>query len=129
MLIQEIREIKGGPKEIRSFSRVVGSVLAVLGGLAFWHGKAHYPFLLGPGILLLIPQLTSVIRSWMRYRLFEETLPYDKTIFHQKKKTVILMDFFVKFLLLYNVVQAARSNKIVWRGITYYLRPNPQDLS
>ena len=52
MLNQEIKNIKSGKKELRSFSRVVGGVLILLGGLAWWRGKNHFPALLVPGILL-----------------------------------------------------------------------------
>ncbi len=75
MLIQEIKTISSGPKELRSFSRVVGSVLVFLGGIAFWHGKAHaIPCLIAGVLLLILGQLfpgilKPVQKCWMALAL------------------------------------------------------------
>ncbi|MFH1791101.1 MAG: SxtJ family membrane protein [Candidatus Omnitrophota bacterium] len=51
-MIDDIKKIKSGKKELREFGLTVGLILAILGGIALWRGKPIGPYLLVPGILL-----------------------------------------------------------------------------
>ena len=76
MILEEIKKIKSGEKDLRSFSRVVGLALAVLGGLATRHGKTHGLALLGTGAVLLAVGQTApgilkpIQKAWMTLALF-----------------------------------------------------------
>ena len=51
---QEIRELKTGARELRKFGLMVGSVLVALGLLFFLRHKSSYPFLVWPGVALIL---------------------------------------------------------------------------
>ena len=53
MLLKDIKELKTGTRELRNFGLVVGGVFALLGLLFLARGKAAYPWLLTPGLLLV----------------------------------------------------------------------------
>ncbi|GAG32448.1 unnamed protein product, partial [marine sediment metagenome] len=42
MIIEEIKNIKSGRRELRQFGITVSIVLALLGGLFLWHKKDYY---------------------------------------------------------------------------------------
>jgi polyferredoxin len=71
MLIEEIRNIKSGKKELREFGLLVGGVLGLIGLFAWWKGKPFFPYLLVPAIVLIvaggaIPSILKPIqRVWM----------------------------------------------------------------
>lgn len=71
MIIDEIREIKSGTKELRSFSITMGVVLGLLGGLLWWRGKEYYIYFLAlSGIFFLFrffmtDLLRPVYKAWM----------------------------------------------------------------
>ena len=75
MLLQELRELKTGTRELRKFGLVVGAVLAALGLLLWARGKVHFPWLLAPGLVLLaggaaLPKaLKPVYIAWMALAL------------------------------------------------------------
>ncbi len=54
MLLEDIKELKTGPKELRKFGLLVGGVFAVLGFLYCLRGKPVYPWFLAPGGLLIV---------------------------------------------------------------------------
>lgn len=58
-LLNEIRLIKTGVKELRSFGIVVGGIFAALGILFLWKGKPSAPFFLVVGIPLIFFGLTA----------------------------------------------------------------------
>jgi hypothetical protein len=55
MIINEIKSVKSGRKELRSFAITIGIAAILLGSLFFWRGKAYYPFwlIIGSTVLLL----------------------------------------------------------------------------
>ena len=55
MIIQEIKNIKSGGKELREFGITIGIVLSLLGGLFLWRGKTYctYFFMLAAVFILL----------------------------------------------------------------------------
>jgi hypothetical protein len=71
MILDEIKQLKTGGRELRKFGLLVGGVLAVLGVLMWVRGKPHFPWLLGPGIILvagglIFPRsLKCVYLAWM----------------------------------------------------------------
>src|SRR2546423_3406348 len=76
MLIEEIKQLKTGPRELRKFGLMVGAVFFLL-GLWFWHRhKAHYPYFIWPGLLLLVLGLSApkslkyVYIAWMALGFF-----------------------------------------------------------
>ena len=71
MLLEEIKSIKSGRKELKSFGIVIAVALAILGGLLFWKEKGSYPyFLVGSGAFLLCGLLLPTVlkpfhKVWM----------------------------------------------------------------
>ena len=51
---KEIQELKTGPRDLRKFGLMVGGVFVALGLLFFWRHKPSYPFLLWPGVALIV---------------------------------------------------------------------------
>jgi len=54
MILQDIKELKTGARELRKFGLLVGGVFALLGLVWLLRGKPHYPWVLFPGILLIV---------------------------------------------------------------------------
>ena len=54
MIIEEIKQLKTGPRDLRKFGLTVGGVLGLLGLWFLYRHKAHYPYFLYPGLLLLV---------------------------------------------------------------------------
>jgi len=54
MILNDFKELKTGPRELRNFGLLVGGVFAALGLLALVRGKGVYPWLLTPGLVLVI---------------------------------------------------------------------------
>jgi hypothetical protein len=44
MLIEEIKGIRSGKKELRQFAVIIGIACCVLGALLWWRGKTYYPY-------------------------------------------------------------------------------------
>ena len=71
MIIEEIKELKTGERELRKFGLLVGGVLLALGILFWARGKRHFPWFLAPGVALfllgaLAPRsLKQVYLAWM----------------------------------------------------------------
>jgi multisubunit Na+/H+ antiporter MnhG subunit len=70
-MIEDIRNIKSGEKELREFGVVVGLVLILFGAVAMFRGKPFYPYLYGAGLALaafgvLMPKtLKPLQKAWM----------------------------------------------------------------
>ncbi len=75
MIIEEIKNIKSGRRELRKFGITVGIVLGLLGGLFFWRGRDYYFYflILSAALLLLgfvVPILLKPIHKvWMTLAL------------------------------------------------------------
>ncbi len=71
MAFQELRGLKTGARELRKFGLTVGAVFAALGLVMWARGKAHFPWFLAPGMVLLalgaaLPKaLKPVYIAWM----------------------------------------------------------------
>lgn len=52
-MLDELRNIKSGKKELREFGLTVGVILVILGCVALWRGKCVYPYFLSVGIALV----------------------------------------------------------------------------
>ena len=71
MIIEEIKNIKSGKKELRKFGITMGTVIGVIGGLLFWREKDYYIYFLGFSAAfflfgLAIPSLLKPIHKfWM----------------------------------------------------------------
>jgi len=50
----DIRQLKTSPRELRKFGLVVGAVFALLGVLFLLRHKAHWPYFLWPGGVLVV---------------------------------------------------------------------------
>lgn len=46
MIVEDIKSIKSGKKELRQFGLTIGIVLGLLGLLFWWLGENYYPYLL-----------------------------------------------------------------------------------
>ena len=53
-LREDIKQLKTGDRDLRKFGLVVGGVFAGLGLLFLWRHKGHYPYLLWPGVVLMV---------------------------------------------------------------------------
>src|SRR5260221_8185968 len=54
MITEEIKQLKTGPRDLRKFGLTVGGVLGLLGLWFLYRHKAHYPYFLYPGLVLLV---------------------------------------------------------------------------
>lgn len=59
MLIEEIKRIKSDKRELRNFGLLVGGVFTGIGCVLFWFGKKSYPYIIAPGLALVILGLFS----------------------------------------------------------------------
>ena len=50
----DIKQLKTSDRDLRKFGLMVGGVFAVLGLLFLWRHKAHYPYFLWPGVVLVL---------------------------------------------------------------------------
>lgn len=57
MLIDEIKHISSTRQDLRKFGLTVGIFLLLLAAGAFWFGKSYFPYLLLPGLALLLSGL------------------------------------------------------------------------
>jgi hypothetical protein len=75
MILEDLKQLKSGPRELRKFGLMVGGVFAGLGLLAWVRGKPHFPWLLTPGaglmlLGLIFPRsLKPVYLAWMSVAL------------------------------------------------------------
>jgi saxitoxin biosynthesis operon SxtJ-like protein len=53
-LVQDIRKLKTGPRELRNFGLMVGGVFVAIGLLLLLRHKPSYPFFLCPGVALVV---------------------------------------------------------------------------
>jgi len=53
MLIEDIKRLKTGPRDLRKFGLSVGGVLLLLACWFFYRQKAHYPYFVYPGVALV----------------------------------------------------------------------------
>ena len=53
-ILQDIRELKTGRRELRNFGLLVGGVFAIIGLVMWARGKPLYPWFLAPGVVLLL---------------------------------------------------------------------------
>src|SRR2546423_13132768 len=71
MIREEIKQLKTEPRDLRKFGLMVGGVFSLLGLWFLYRHKAHYPYFLCPGILLvglglIVPKsLKHVYIAWM----------------------------------------------------------------
>ena len=58
MLLDEIRHIKSGPKELRIFGLTFGVVSALAGGIMLWKGSGLFNYAFGAAVLFILLALT-----------------------------------------------------------------------
>jgi multisubunit Na+/H+ antiporter MnhG subunit len=74
-MLEDIKGIKSGKKELREFGLTVGAILVILGVVALWRGKNVYPYFLSIGIALIVPVfwapriLLPLQKAWMALAL------------------------------------------------------------
>ncbi|MSR76788.1 MAG: hypothetical protein EXS63_00960 [Candidatus Omnitrophica bacterium] len=74
-LLEEIKQIKSGEKELKTFGWMVGGIFMALGALMLWRGKPHFPVFFGIGVplvllgLLLPKSLKQIYIAWMAFGL------------------------------------------------------------
>ncbi|MFH1503853.1 MAG: SxtJ family membrane protein [Candidatus Omnitrophota bacterium] len=72
-MIEEIRNIKSGKKQLKEFGLTVGVVLGLLGLLFLWRGKGFYLYFLSISVFLILsglikPMLLKPIQKvWMGF--------------------------------------------------------------
>lgn len=71
MILEEVRALPATRRDLRKFGTVVGGVFLLLGGWFLFRTKPVWPFLLVPGVLLVLFGLAApralrpVYRAWM----------------------------------------------------------------
>ena len=71
MILDDLKELKRGSRELRRFGLMVGSVFVLLGLLLLWRGRGHPAWFLSPGAVLvtagaLVPKILEPIYIiWM----------------------------------------------------------------
>ena len=53
-MVEELRHIKSGMRELREFGVVIGAILVVFADVAMFRGKAFGPYVLGIGIAFVL---------------------------------------------------------------------------
>lgn len=61
MIFQQIKNIKSGKKELRTFGITMAVILGVIGGFLIWRGSDYYPHLLVIAGLFLISGLAAPV--------------------------------------------------------------------
>ncbi|OGW75096.1 MAG: hypothetical protein A2Z72_05615 [Omnitrophica bacterium RBG_13_46_9] len=76
-MLEEIRNIKSGKKELREFGLTIGVILVILGAVALWRNKVTPAcYFLGIGGLLVVfglalpKSLKPLQKSWMSFSIF-----------------------------------------------------------
>lgn len=70
-ILQEIKDIKSGRKELRDFGLTIGTVLVCIGGLNLWHRHSWGFYFIAVGVILIFlgfaapPLLSPLQKSWM----------------------------------------------------------------
>jgi hypothetical protein len=54
MIIEEIRKLKTGERELRKFGWLIGGVLSALAIIMWLRHKSYFPYFLAPGIALIV---------------------------------------------------------------------------
>ncbi|MCQ9206639.1 MAG: SxtJ family membrane protein [Omnitrophica bacterium] len=73
-MLEDLKNIKSGKKELREFGLVVGGILLILGGLVFWRGRrelAPYVTSAGTALVILGLMLPTILKPlqkvWMGF--------------------------------------------------------------
>jgi Saxitoxin biosynthesis operon protein SxtJ len=75
VILDDLRSIKSGKRDLRKFGLTVGIAFAVFGGLLVWRGKPAYPYFFGLGAALILLALAApavlkpVHKAWMALAL------------------------------------------------------------
>lgn len=91
MIIEEIKNIKGGRKELRKFGITMGIVFALFAGFSWWRGKDFYIYILILSATFIFSGLTmpsllrpinkiwmslAILMSWLMTRVILSILFY-----------------------------------------------------
>lgn len=55
MLLDDLKQLKTGQRELRNFGLLVGGVFLAMGLVFLLKGKAYHPWFITPGLALLLP--------------------------------------------------------------------------
>lgn len=55
MLLDDLKQLKTGQRELRNFGLLVGGVFLAMGLVFLLKGKAYHPWFIAPGLALLLP--------------------------------------------------------------------------
>ena len=72
-IINDIKKIKSGKKELKEFGLTVGAALFILGAIMAWRSKPLAPYFLGTGIVLALLGFTfykilmPLQKAWMAF--------------------------------------------------------------
>jgi hypothetical protein len=102
MITEEIKQLTTAPRELRKFGVLVGAVFVLLGGWCIFRHKSAWPWLISPGVLLLVLGLLAP-RSLKRPYVVWMTLAYALGLL---VSTTILTVFF--YLVVTPVALVAR---------------------
>jgi hypothetical protein len=71
MILEDLKQLKTGPRELRKFGLLVGGVFAAIGLVMWLRHKPHFPWFLAPGLGLMAfgsvapKALKPVYVAWM----------------------------------------------------------------
>lgn len=93
-MLEDIRNIKSGKKELREFGLTIGIILVILGAIALWRGKEVSPYFLGTGAIFIF---LGIIQPYFLKPLQKIWMGFS-----------VVMGFFVSriilFVLFYTVI-------------------------
>lgn len=73
MILDELKAIRSGRKDLRSFGLLIGVVCGIAGAYFLWRGSGHYPYLFAAAVLfagtgLALPVLLLPLQKlWMGF--------------------------------------------------------------
>src|SRR2546426_3063762 len=128
MIWQDIKQLKTGPRDLRKFGLLVGTVFAALGILLWLRGKGHFAYFLAPGAMLLVAGLVfpkalkPVYIGWMSLAL----------VLGLVVSTVLLTVFFFLVITPVGLVAPLAGKdflrlKLRPEGTTYWIRRGQKD--
>ncbi|HLD57804.1 MAG TPA: glycosyltransferase family 2 protein [archaeon] len=90
-----------------------------LTGVLFLAAGFWKPYLLTPGLVIVLLQLIAPVRAYLKQKALEFAVPHYKPYFRQNRLRSLVTEFLVRPLGNYNLIKAKYMKGIEWRGRKY----------